>query len=62
VPAPVKDGTPVGMLKVWRGENMVLETPVRAAGNVDKGGLTQRAMDAVTESVIGLFRAGAERL
>jgi D-alanyl-D-alanine carboxypeptidase (penicillin-binding protein 5/6) len=62
VPAPVKEGTPVGMLKVWRGENVVLETPVHAADNVGKGGLTQRAMDAVTESVIGLFRAGAERL
>jgi serine-type D-Ala-D-Ala carboxypeptidase (penicillin-binding protein 5/6) len=62
VPAPVKEGTSVGMLKVWRGESVVLETPVHAADNVGKGGLTQRAMDALTESVIGLFRAGAERL
>jgi D-alanyl-D-alanine carboxypeptidase (penicillin-binding protein 5/6) len=62
VPAPVKEGTPVGMLKVWRGESVVLETPLHAADNVGKGGLTQRAMDAVSESVIGLFRAGAERL
>ncbi len=62
VPAPVKEGTPVGALKVWRGENVVLETPLHAAGSVGKGGLTQRAFDAVTESVIGLFRAGAERV
>jgi serine-type D-Ala-D-Ala carboxypeptidase (penicillin-binding protein 5/6) len=62
VPAPVKEGMPVGALKVWRGENVVLETPLHAAGSVEKGGLTQRAIDAVTESVIGLFRAGAERL
>ena len=62
VPAPVKEGTPVGVLKVWRGDNVALETPVHAAGNVEKGGLTQRAFDAVTESVIGLFRAGAERV
>ena len=62
VPAPVKEGTPVGALKVWRGENVVLETPLHAAGNVGKGSLPQRAFDAVTESVIGLFRAGAERL
>jgi len=62
VPAPVKDGTRVGALKVWRGENVVLETPVHTVGNVEKGGLTQRAMDAMTESIIGLFRAGAERL
>ncbi len=62
VPAPVKEGTPVGALKVWRGENVILETPLHAAGNVEKGGLTSRAFDAVTESVIGLFRAGAERV
>lgn len=62
VPAPVKEGTPVGALKVWRGENVVLETPLHAAGNVEKGGITRRAFDAVTESMIGLFRAGAERV
>src|SRR5579885_1067010 len=62
VPAPVKEGTPIGALKVWRGENVVLEAPLHAAGSVDKGNLTQRALDAVTESVIGLFRAGAERV
>jgi D-alanyl-D-alanine carboxypeptidase (penicillin-binding protein 5/6) len=62
VPAPVKKGTPVGVLKVWRGDNVVLETPVHAAADVDKGGLTRRAFDAVTESMIGLFRAGAERV
>jgi len=62
IPAPVKEGAPVGLLKVWRGDNLALETPVHAAGNVDKGGLTTRALDAVTESMIGLFRAGAERV
>jgi len=62
VPAPVTEGTPIGVLKVWRGENMVLETPLHAAGNVSKGSLPQRAFDAVTESMIGLFRAGAERV
>ena len=45
-----------------RGENVVLETPLHAAGSVEKGGITRRAFDAVTESVIGLFRAGAERV
>ena len=62
VPAPVTEGTPIGALKVWRGDNVVLETPLHASGNVGKGNLTQRALDAVTESVIGLFRAGAERV
>jgi D-alanyl-D-alanine carboxypeptidase (penicillin-binding protein 5/6) len=62
VPAPVTEGTPAGALKVWRGENVALETPLHAAGNVGKGNLPQRAIDAVTEMVIALFRAGAERL
>ena len=30
--------------------------------SVGKGNLPQRAFDAVTEMVIALFRAGAERL
>lgn len=60
--APVKEGTPVGVLKVWRGDNVVLQTPLHAAANIDKGGLTRRAFDAVTESMIGLFRAGAQRV
>jgi D-alanyl-D-alanine carboxypeptidase (penicillin-binding protein 5/6) len=62
VPAPVRTGLPVGKLKVWRGENVVLETPLHAAGNVSVGNLPQRALDAVTEMVIALFRAGAARL
>lgn len=62
VPAPVKKETPIGALKVWRGDHVVLETPLKAAGDVGKGSLPGRALDAVTEMVIALFRAGAERL
>jgi serine-type D-Ala-D-Ala carboxypeptidase (penicillin-binding protein 5/6) len=62
VPAPVKEGLPIGKLKVWRGDNVVLETPLHAAASVGVGNLPQRAFDAVTEMVIALFRAGAERL
>jgi D-alanyl-D-alanine carboxypeptidase (penicillin-binding protein 5/6) len=62
VPAPVKAGLPIGTLKVWRGDNVVLEAPLHAAENVGIGNLPQRAFDAVTEKVIELFRAGAERL
>jgi hypothetical protein len=36
--------------------------PLKTAQNVPKGTLSQRAFDAVTEMVIALFRAGAERL
>ena len=62
VPAPVKDGSPVGKLKVWRGDNVVLEAPLHAAASVGVGSLPRRAFDSVTEMVITLFRAGAERL
>jgi serine-type D-Ala-D-Ala carboxypeptidase (penicillin-binding protein 5/6) len=62
VPAPLKAGLPIGALKVWRGDEVVLTTPLHAATSVGKGTLTQRAFDAVTELVIALFRAGAERL
>ena len=62
VPAPVAVGMPVGELKVWREENLVLEQPLKTAESVGKGNMSQRAVDAVTEMMIGLFRAGAERL
>jgi serine-type D-Ala-D-Ala carboxypeptidase (penicillin-binding protein 5/6) len=62
VPAPVAKGQPIGKLKVWRGDNVALEVPLQAAEDVGPGNLPQRAFDAVTELVIGLFRAGAQRL
>ena len=62
VPAPVAQGTPIGQLKVWRNENVILQMPLKAAEPVAKGTLSQRALDAVSETMIGLFRAGAQRL
>ena len=62
VPAPVKKGQRIGAMKVWRGDSLILTQPLRAAADVGKGTLTQRAFDAVTEMVIALFRAGAERI
>jgi D-alanyl-D-alanine carboxypeptidase (penicillin-binding protein 5/6) len=62
VPAPVQQGQAIGRLKVWRGEQLTLEVPLRAGENVGRGNVTQRAFDAATELVIGLFRAGAERI
>ena len=62
VPAPIKAGLPVGKLKVWRGDDVVLQAPLHAAANIGIGSLTGRAFDAVTEMVIALFRAGAQRL
>jgi len=62
VPAPIAAGQPIGVLKVWRNDSVILEMPLKAAEIVDKGNLTQRAFDAVTEMMVALFRAGAERL
>lgn len=62
VPAPVTQGQPIGLLKIWRDDKLVLQTPLKAAESVGKGNMSGRALDAMTEMVMALFRAGAERL
>jgi D-alanyl-D-alanine carboxypeptidase (penicillin-binding protein 5/6) len=54
--APVEEGTPVGVLKVWIGETLSQETPLFAAENVGVGALHQRAIDAIEELLIGWMR------
>jgi D-alanyl-D-alanine carboxypeptidase (penicillin-binding protein 5/6) len=62
VRAPVHQGQKIGTLKVWRGNELVLEVPLQAGEDVGPGPLHRRAFDAATELVIGLFRAGFQRL
>jgi len=62
VPAPVRKGQPIGTLKIWRDGNLALEVPLQAADDVARGSMSQRAFDAAAEFVVGLFRAGAQRL
>ena len=62
VPAPVTRGQSIGKLKVWRGDNLALEVPLTAAEDVGPGSMSRRAMDAATELMIGLFRAGVNKL
>jgi D-alanyl-D-alanine carboxypeptidase (penicillin-binding protein 5/6) len=62
VPAPIHQGQQIGQLRVWRGENMVLEVPLQAGASVATGGMTRRAFDAATEFVIGLFLSGTKRI
>ncbi|MCR6734320.1 MAG: D-alanyl-D-alanine carboxypeptidase [Afipia sp.] len=62
VRAPVEPGQRIGVLKVWRGSNIALESPLVAAEAVATGSTTRRALDGASELVIGLFRAGAEKL
>ena len=62
VRAPFEAGQKVGVVKVWRGANVAVETPVYAADAVGRGSTLRRAVDGVAELAIGLFRAGAEKL
>jgi D-alanyl-D-alanine carboxypeptidase (penicillin-binding protein 5/6) len=62
VRAPIEVGQPVGLVKVWRGGNIAVETPVYAAESIGKGSTVRRAIDGASELVIGVFRAGAEKL
>jgi D-alanyl-D-alanine carboxypeptidase (penicillin-binding protein 5/6) len=60
--APVAAGQKVGVVRVWRGGNVAMESPVYAADNVGTGSTMRRAMDGAQELVIGMFRASAEKL
>jgi D-alanyl-D-alanine carboxypeptidase (penicillin-binding protein 5/6) len=62
VRAPVKEGQPVGVVRVWRGANLAMEAPIYAAEAVGTGSTMRRAIDGVSELVIGMFRASAEKL
>jgi D-alanyl-D-alanine carboxypeptidase (penicillin-binding protein 5/6) len=62
VRAPIESGQKVGVIKVWRNSNIAVEAPVYAAESIGTGSTVRRAIDGVSELVIGMFRAGAEKL
>ncbi|HET6839785.1 MAG TPA: D-alanyl-D-alanine carboxypeptidase family protein [Bradyrhizobium sp.] len=62
VRAPIEAGQQVGVVRVWRGANIATEAPVYAAESVARGSTMRRAIDGASELVIGVFRAGAEKL
>ena len=62
VRAPVEAGQKIGVIKVWRGANIAMEAPVFAAESIGAGSTIRKAIDGVSELVIGMFRAGAEKL
>jgi serine-type D-Ala-D-Ala carboxypeptidase (penicillin-binding protein 5/6) len=62
VRAPVEAGQRVGIVRVWRGANIAMEAPIYAAETVARGSTMRRAIDGASELVIGMFRAGAEKL
>ena len=51
-----------GVVRVWRGGNIAVETPVYAAEAIGTGSTVRRAIDGASELAIGMFRAGAEKL
>lgn len=59
LPAPVEEGTPIGVLKVWIGDTLSQETPLFAAENIAVGALYQRAFDAIGELMVGWMRKPA---
>ena len=62
VRAPVAAGTPIGQLRVMRGETQALEIPLHAVEDVPQGSLWQRALDGVQELVIDLFKKGVAQI
>ncbi|WOH85331.1 D-alanyl-D-alanine carboxypeptidase family protein [Bradyrhizobium sp. BEA-2-5] len=62
VKAPITAGQKIGVVRVWRGANVAMETPVFAADAVGTGSTMRRALDGAQELVIGMFRAGVEKL
>ncbi|PAY06735.1 D-alanyl-D-alanine carboxypeptidase [Bradyrhizobium sp. UFLA03-84] len=62
VKAPITAGQQIGVVRVWRGANVAMETPVYAADAVGTGSTLRRALDGAQELVIGMFRAGVEKL
>nr|WP_249151249.1 D-alanyl-D-alanine carboxypeptidase family protein [Bradyrhizobium liaoningense] len=62
VRAPIEAGQRVGVVRVWRSGNIAVETPVYAGEAVGTGSTMRRAIDGASELVIGMFRAGAEKL
>jgi D-alanyl-D-alanine carboxypeptidase (penicillin-binding protein 5/6) len=62
VRAPIEPGQQIGIVRVWRGANIATEAPVFAAESVATGATRRRAIDGVSELVIGAFRLGIEKL
>jgi D-alanyl-D-alanine carboxypeptidase (penicillin-binding protein 5/6) len=62
VRAPIQAGQQIGIVRVWRGANIAVETPVFAAESIGTGSTVRRALDGASELVIGMFRAGVEKL
>jgi D-alanyl-D-alanine carboxypeptidase (penicillin-binding protein 5/6) len=62
VHAPIEPGQKIGSVKVWRNGSVAVEEPLYASGAVGIGTTMQRAFDGASELMIGVLRAGVEKL
>ena len=53
VEAPVKAGTKVGALRIFQDDRLIQETPLYTAEDIGEGELHQRALDAISELLLG---------
>jgi len=60
--APVAKDAEVARLKAWRGERLVLDSPLYAGTDVGPGGLFRRAFDGVYELTVDLVRSAFSKL
>ncbi len=59
--APVEAGKDAGRLKIWRGEMLVVDAPLKTGAPVALGGLTRRAFDAGVELAGDAVRRALKR-
>ena len=59
--APVEKGQDAGRLKIWRGDMLVVDAPLKAGAPVALGGLTSRAFDAGVELAGDALRDAVQR-
>lgn len=62
IDAPVKAGTELARLRVYRGDQLALDVPLVAAEDVEQGPLWRRALDGAYELAVGLARDGYNKL
>jgi D-alanyl-D-alanine carboxypeptidase (penicillin-binding protein 5/6) len=60
--APVAAGAEVARFKVWRGQSLALDAPLKTKAAVPLGGLSKRALDAAIEFAGGLIRKALAKL
>lgn len=58
---PVAKDQQVATLRVWRNNNLALETPLYATESIGTGSLTRRAFDGFSEMMIGWVRTGLKQ-